>query len=140
MVQLSTDDLIRLVLIVLVSFLSFVGTLSCIICYLIKKELHTLGCKVLMGLAVSNLILSFAQFLSISYFWFENPEVSSSYQTLCHTQAIIVNFSQLATILWVATLSWIMYRDIIIRKKAVVKSSKLYYFTTFSTAAAFTVG
>ena len=124
-------------LVIGVSFLSFLSTLSCLITFLRHEVLHTLGFRLVIGLTLSNLILSLSQLLTVSFIWSYN---TNYYNILCDMQAAIVNFSQLASVFWIATLSWIMYLNIIVIQRNVMRKARNYYIFNFILAASFTAG
>ena len=119
------------------SLLSFLATLATIITYAVLTRLKTHGFRVIVGLSLSNLLLAFSHLLTGFYLWTSD---TSSYKDLCYVQAVLSNFAQLASIFWIAALSWIMYSNIVIPLKFKARRARVYYFITYTLAASFTIG
>ena len=134
---MDSSLLLKRYLVVVTSFVSFLSTWGCILTYIVKKDLHTLGFRLIMGLAISNFILSLGHLLTTFTLFTDNKQLLN---IICDIQAPLVNFSQLTSIFWIAALAWIMYVNIIIRKRNLIRRARVYYIIIFTLGASFTVG
>lgn len=85
------------------SILSFLGALFITIMYTCNKHLRGFGFRLIFYLALSDLICGFGHLLNFRF-------LSSPSKALCITQAFIINFAGLSSILWTTVIAYTVYK------------------------------
>ena len=94
------------------SALSLIGSLLMIVTYLVFPQLHQFSYHIVFYLAISDFLGSTANLLSISRFF--EPIAPAG---LCIIQAIMKNYTNICSILWVDMICWTMYSTVVLGKQ-----------------------
>jgi len=102
---------VNLYLVSFVSILSFLGSIFIVVTYIRFRRLRSFAFKLVTFLSISDFIFYSGKLLSL-------VEVSSAnIQTLCNLQGLMINFGELASILWSAAIAFTLYSTVLKGKR-----------------------
>ena len=127
---MDTAQLVELIFQVSASSLSFLGSLALIVTYIVFPQLHQFSYSIVFCLAIADFIQSFSNLLSISMF--ADGTIPAG---LCIVQAVLKNFANMSSILWVNLISWTMYSTVVLGNQNDGRTLKRYIAIAFGIPA-----
>jgi len=94
-----------------VSLLSLFGSLFIIITYICFRKIRNYAYKLVTYLSYSDIILSIGNILSWGTIKYKAED------HLCFTQAFLINFGGLASVLWTSVIAWSIYSATVLNAK-----------------------
>lgn len=122
---MSSPDETHLISLTSCGGLSALGCILIILSAILFKKLHTYAFRLVTYLSVADLFAS----LSILYIGFIIPGYESEY--FCLSQAVIQNYSQLASLLITGVISFSLYQAIVLENTNIIHQEKFLIFFSF---------
>jgi len=102
---------VNLYIVSFVSILSFLGSIFIVVTYIRFRRLRSFAFKLVTFLSISDFIFYSGKLLSLFDF---SP---ANQKTVCNVQGIMINFGELASILWSAAIAFTLYSTVLKGKR-----------------------